>query len=124
MSNTYNPLEELYQEELYSIPPGVQFVLSKPFEDLQQEEETLLSKLADAIKLGLGNIRISNGIDSLNQASKAIIFGADILPDIPLYEIATYKGTQVIKADSPDVLDKNDTNKKVLWKALRTMFGI
>lgn len=124
MSNTYHPLEELYQEELYSIPAGVQFILSKPFESLQPEEETLLSKLADAIKLGMDNIRISNGIDSLHQSSKAIIFGADILPEIPLYEIARYEGIQVIKADAPDVLDKNDANKKVLWKALRTMFSI
>lgn len=124
MSNTYNPIEELYREEIYSIPPGVQFILNKPFENLNPEEETLLSKLADAIKLGLSNIQISNGVDSLHQSSKAIIFGADILPEIPLYEITTYKGIQVIKADAPDVLDKNDANKKVLWKALRTMFSI
>lgn len=119
-----NPLEELYQEEIYILPPRVEFILSKPFDNLSENEVTLLTKLANAIKLGMANIKISNSPESIGSARQAIIFGEDILPEIPLYEITNFKGTTVIKADALDVLDGNDANKKILWKALKGIFSI
>lgn len=122
--NKFNPLEELYQEEIYTLPPRVEFILSKPFDNLSENEITLLTKLANAIKLGMANIKISNSPESIGSARQAIIFGEDILPEIPLYEITNFNGTTVIKADALDILDGNDANKKILWKALKGIFGI
>ena len=70
MTQTH-PLENLYSEELYSLPPKVLIVISKPWSEIQEDEKTLLGKILGAVKLSLSSVQIINraefGVDDFNS---------------------------------------------------------
>ena len=48
----------LYQEELYSIPPRILVILSDPWETLTEAEQTTLTKMITALRLNIAAIQI------------------------------------------------------------------
>ena len=79
-----NPLESLYSEELYNIPPKVLIVISKPWSEIQEDEKTLLGKILGSVKLSLSSVQIINrvefGFDDFNSYRPVCIiaFGATL----------------------------------------------
>jgi hypothetical protein len=122
------PFEHLYQEELYLIPPRTIVVIDKPWNEVTNDDRTLLIKILGSVKLGLSNVQIVSGkqfsMDELGamEPARLIVFGASVKELTRLYEFTTMSGIPVICADSLPALD--DARKKNLWIALRQMFKI
>jgi hypothetical protein len=122
------PFEHLYQEELYMIPPRTVVVIDRPWNEITDEDRTLLAKILGSVKLGLANVQIISGTQFLMneiaamEPERLIAFGASVKDVSRLYELTTTSGIPVICADSLPALD--DGRKKNLWLALRQMFKI
>lgn len=124
MTDSPSTFDTLFQEEVYRTTTRVQIVLSKAYEAHTEEELVTLSKLVSALRLTMGGIQIAPDINSLHLAERAIVFGDQLLPHVPLYEVYNLNGVQILKSDSLDVLNKSEENKKVLWKTLKAMFEL
>lgn len=128
MSQPASILESLYQEEVYRIPSRVLIILSGPWEDLREEDRTVLTKMLAAVKLSLASVQIiakkEFAISELGSfaPSKILAFGARLQQASPLYEKLVVDGVPVILAE--DLRSLDDAKKKSLWGALRVMFGI
>jgi len=120
--------ESLYQEDLYEIPGKVIVVLSKNWDDVTEEERTVLSKMLIAVKLNIASVQIItreafsiNDLAALNP-SKLLVFGKMVKDVQAFYELTVVNGLPVIVADAIDQLD--DAKKKTLWVALKSMFSL
>jgi hypothetical protein len=120
--------KNLYQEELYSIPPKVLVILSDPWEKLTEGEQTTLTKMITALRLNIASIQIIT-LQSFSPADlaayapvKVIALGASLHASSRLYEHFSQQGISFVVADALPRLD--DLKKKNLWLALRQMFGI
>ena len=128
MSQPASVFETLYQEELYILPSRVLIILSNPWEELSENEQTVLSKMLAAVKLSLASVQIITKkeftIQELSSFSptKVLAFGARLQPTSNLYEKTVVDGIPVILADALSALD--DIKKKNLWGALKQMFGV
>lgn len=128
MSQPASILESLYQEEVYRIPSRVLIILSGAWEDLQEEDRTVLTKMLAAVKLSLASVQIITkkefAISDLASfaPSKVLAFGARLQPASSLYEKLVIDGVPVILAE--DLRSLDDAKKKSLWGALRVMFGV
>ena len=116
----------MFQEELYSIPEPVTIVLTQNLVDYPEESRVLMSRILAAVELTLSSVRIVIGkpvsveeFASL-RTSKLLIFGSQA-KGTTSYEVIQAQGFSVIQAD--DLPDLDETKKKSLWKALKTMFG-
>jgi hypothetical protein len=120
--------ENLYQEELYVLPPRTLVLLDRPWADLTDEQKTLLTRILGSVKLTqasvqfftAGNVAIGD-LAAFNPA-RIISFGPAIAGVIGLYQFTELEGIPVICADALDKLD--DPRKKSLWGALRQMFAL
>jgi hypothetical protein len=120
--------ENLYQEDLYQIPPGVLIILSKDWSELREEDKALLTKILGSVRLNLAVVRIitresftAEDLAPLN-AARVIAFGATCKTVSGTYQNLLMDGTPFIAADALEVLD--DVRKKNLWLALKQMFAI
>jgi hypothetical protein len=124
----YSIFENLYQEELYLIPPSTLILVDKPWVDITDEEKLLLNKILGSVRLSLATVTVQHRQDtSLNDLlplniERLISFGVAVSPIQKRYEFVPVDGLQAIVADGLSELD--DTRKKNLWLALRQMFGI
>jgi hypothetical protein len=127
MSDT-SVFENLYQEELYSIPPRTMILLNKSWDVVSEEEKNLLSKILGSVKLNAATVQIMTATDTsvtdlLNlNPSKVISFGVKVSPIQKMYENVPLDGISIIVSEPLQALD--DQKKKSLWVALRQMFGI
>jgi hypothetical protein len=123
-----NPLESLYQEELYVLPSPLLIILSKPWADLSADELTTLTRMIHAVKLNLGSVQVivrkDFTIESLSSyAPKRILaFGAALQSNASVYENLSINNVSIIISEPLDQLD--DAKKKSLWTALKSMFGL
>ena len=120
--------ESLYQEEIYLVRPRTLVLLDKPWNDISDEERTLLTKILGSVKLSLSSVQVLhresadvNDLSALNT-ERVIAFGTRLSPVHKQYEYVPVDGYHVIVSDSLSALD--DARKKNLWLALRQMFGI
>ena len=123
-----NVFESLYQEELYLLPSGTLVLLDRKWDDLPDEQKTLLMRILGSVKLTLASVQLftTGNIDIQELAAfnpaRVISFGPVITSVSGLYQCSEVGGVTVICADSLDRLD--DPRKKSLWVALRQMFGL
>lgn len=128
MSQPASILESLYQEEIYRMPSRVLIILPGPWEELREEDRTVLTKMLAAVKLSLASVQIITKkeftIGELESfaPSKVLAFGSRLQTASPLYEKLIVDGVPVILAEDLRVLD--DAKKKSLWGALKVMFGV
>ena len=101
-------------------------VLPRDLADYPEENRVLMSRILAAVDLTLSSVRIVTGkpvsieeFASL-RASKLLIFGSQA-KGTTSYNVIQAQGFSVIQAD--DLTDLDETKKKSLWKALKTMFG-
>lgn len=117
-----------YQEELYQIRTRVLVIVSRPWQEISEEEKTLLNKILGSVKLSLARVHIVTLPAFTPEevapygASRIIAFGAQLKTSPKQYEnIITETGSQIIAADDFPQLD--DARKKSLWAALKQMFA-
>jgi hypothetical protein len=120
--------EDLYQEELYSIPARTLILIDRPWQEVGEDQKTLLNKILGSVKLSIATVQILhseslsvNDLLPLNPG-KIVSFGVELRPVQKKYEYVPVDGLHIIISDSLSSLD--DTRKKNLWLALRQMFGI
>jgi hypothetical protein len=125
MTPTY-PLENLYTEELYNLPPKVLIVISKPWSQIQEEEKTLLGKILSAVKLSLSSVQIINRAEFVVADFEAfrpnciVTFGAILKNSNKMYEKIMNEQTAIVVADELHQLD--DLRKRNLWLTLKQVF--
>lgn len=120
--------QHLYQEDLYKIPSRVIVVLSKSWEEISENDRSVLSKMLVAVRLNLSVVQVIHCTDlSIHDLAplspyKILAFGINLKESPKRYEFMTLEGIPVIAADSLDQLD--DAKKKTLWGALKQMFAL
>ena len=125
MTQTY-PLENLYTEELYNLPPKVLIVISKPWSQIQEDEKTLLGKILSAVKLSLSSVQIINRAEFVVDDFDAfrpnciVAFGATLKNSTKMYEKIVNAQTAIVVADELRQLD--DIRKRNLWLTLKEVF--
>ena len=125
MTQTH-PLENLYSEELYNLPPKVLIVVSKPWSEIQEDEKTLLGKILGAVKLSLSSVQILNRAEFGAEDFKAygpaciIAFGATLKNSTKMYEKIAAEKTAIVVADELRQLD--EVRKRNLWLTLKEVF--
>ena len=125
MTQTY-PLENLYAEELYNLPPKVLIVIPKPWSQIQEDEKTLLGKILSAVKLSLSSVQIINRAEFVAADFGAfrpnciVAFGAILKNSTKMYEKISAKRTAIVVADALRQLD--DNRKRNLWLTLKELF--
>lgn len=118
--------ESTYTEELYRAAPRVTVVIGKPWEELTEEEKTLLSKILSAVRLKLETVAIwhqpkLNLSAYADKPSKVLCFAP--AEGLPKYEVLPANNTSVVVAlPLADLLTDDDAKKK-LWGALKQMFS-
>ena len=121
--------ENLYQEEIYNIQPGPVVVLDKAWDQVANEEQSLLGKILSALKLDFPKVRVITRQEcdpadlSAFNPSSIIFFGVKpASPEYQRYQRIDVGSTSAVYADSLDTLD--EALKKRLWQILRGMFGV
>ena len=125
MTQTH-PLENLYSEELYNLPPKVLIVISKPWSEIQEEEKTLLGKILAFVKLSISSVQVINRAEfafadfSAHGPACIIAFGATLKNSTKMYEKITAQQTAIVVADELRQLD--EVRKRKLWLTLKEVF--
>jgi hypothetical protein len=120
--------QSLFQEDLYQLPSRVLVVINKPWEQLADNDRTVLSKMLVAVRLSLAAVQIIEKTEftladiAPLSPSKVLVFGTRLQPPTKPYELVMVEGVPVITAESLDLLD--DVKKKNLWTALKQMFAL
>jgi len=117
-----------FSEDIYLLPELVTIVLEKPWASVSMEEQAQLSKILNALKLSLDQVRITvqeqlDLIKLIGQPNHVIVFGL-ALKGVNPYEFITVKDTRLVMSEGLSALLTNDDAKKKLWQALRPMFGL
>ena len=128
MTTPSSSLESLYQEELYSLPSPVLFILNQPWESISETDKTVLTKMIGALRLSLASVRIITRSEftladiAAYAPTKVIALGATFSASTELYKCISQEGVSVVAGEALPALD--DVKKKNLWLALRQMFGV
>lgn len=127
-----NPIEHLYQEELYNIRSKILVIIPVPWDRMSESEQFLLSKILTSIKQTLSSVQIlsikdAEADDLLIYRPSAIIAFGSILK-VPGHVIQPYtpfkhRESVILQADNLSELE-DATRKKNLWNALRGIFQV
>ena len=126
-----NPIEHLYQEELYKLGPKVLVIIPGPWEALSEADQLLLSKILGSVKQTLASVQVLTLSEVETEdllfyrPSRIIAFGSSIKisgKSIQPYKSFVHDQVIVLQADSLDQLD--DVQKKNLWIGLKEMFQV
>jgi len=129
--NYSNPIEHLYQEELYKLAPKVLVIIPLPWDTMSEPDQLLLSKILGSVKRTLASVQVLTLSEAetddllFYQPSRIIAFGPSIKVSgktIQPYKSFSHKQVIVLQADGLDQLD--DAKKKNLWNVLREMFQV
>ena len=126
-----NPIEQLYQEELYNLGPKVLVIIPVSWDSLPESNQLLLSKILAFVKQILSSVQVlpfaEADIDKLlvYRPSRIIAFGSILKASgkpIQSYQPHGHEQAVVLLADNLCQLD--DPKNKILGKALREMFQV
>ena len=126
-----NPIEHLYQEELYNLGPKVLVIIPLPWDTLPEADQLLLSRILGSVKRTLASVQVLTlkeaETDDLHmyRPSTIIAFGSPLKVSgktIQPYKSFRQDQVVVLQADSLDQLD--DSKKKNLWNTLKEMFQV
>jgi DNA polymerase III psi subunit len=121
-----SPFKTTYTEEVYSIPPPPTVVLGSPWNELKQEQQILLSKILQSVKLSLDAVRIVHqttlDLSCWNEKPHRLLAFVAPPKGVSLYEIIQTGETAVIFADPLEVLHADDGSKRKLWNALKSLY--
>lgn len=126
MNSTY--LDHLYQEDIYNIKSPVLVIIPTPWHKILDTDKALLAKILGSVRINLESVMIQTCTNfsletlSVYKPGKVLVFGSAIEGESRSYETVMYNEHQVLHADDLSKLD--DSKKKVLWVALKQMFGV
>lgn len=118
--------EFLYQEDLYQLTDSILILVDKSWEEMRDEDKTLLSKILGSVKLSMDNVQVlhrsSTNLQDLlpYQPSKIISFGVSLQESTELYTVKNHQGVSFINSEALSSL--TDGSKKSLWNALKQLF--
>lgn len=118
--------EFLYQEDLYQVTDSILILVDKPWEEIREEDKTLLSKILGSVKLSMDKVHVMHrSTTSLQellhyQPSKLISFGVPLTEGAELYKCHNSQNISFICSEPLSSL--NDASKKSLWGALKQLF--
>jgi hypothetical protein len=120
------PVSHLFTEEVYTIPPVILVITSRPWENLSEDERSLLAKIIGSVKVSMSSVRViyrqATTLQELEtfNSQRILIFGVSV-PIAP-YQLVQAQSFTVINAD--DLAKLDDAKKKSLWLALKSMFTL
>ena len=125
-----NPIEQLYQEELYNVGPKVLVIIPTPWDTVTEEDQLLLSKILVFIKQTLSSVQILTLQDAdvsslIYRPMRIIAFGSRISfsgQTLESYKLFTADQISILQVDSLSELDQ--AKKKILQTALKDMFQV
>ena len=125
-----NPIEQLYQEELYNVGPKVLVIIPTPWDKVSEEDQQLLSKILVFIKHSLSSVQILTlqDVDISNliyRPIRIIAFGSRISffgENLQSYKLFTADQVSILQVDSLGELDS--AKKKILQNTLKDMFRL
>ncbi len=118
--------EFLYQEDLYQLTDTILILVDKPWEEMRDEDKTLLGKILGSVKLSMDKVQVlhrySTSLQELiqYQPSKLISFGVALQENAELYTVKNHEGVYFINSEALSSL--TDVSKKSLWIALKQLF--
>ena len=118
--------EFLYHEDLYQLRDSILILVDKPWEQLRDEDKTLLSKILGSVKLSMDKVQVLHrstiSLDELIhfQPSKIISFGVTLQENTELYTVINQQGLSFINSEA--LMSLTDASKKSLWGALKQLF--
>jgi hypothetical protein len=118
--------EFLYQEDLYQLNDSILILVDKPWEEIAEEDKTLLNKILGAVKLTMDKVQVLHRTNiSLQevmtfQPSKIISFGTKLQEINEFYTVVNHQGISFISSEALSSL--TDISKKSLWAALKQLF--
>lgn len=129
--NYSNPIEHLYQEELYNLRDKVIVIIPAAWDGLTEADQLLLAKILGSVKRTLASVQVLAMATAqitdllIYKPSRIIAFGSVVqVPGEIIHPYKTYQHNQIsiLLADSLGELD--DARKKNLWNALKGMFQV
>ena len=123
-----NPIEQLYQEELYNVGPKVLVIIPTLWDNVSEEDQLLLSKILVFIKQSLSSVQILTlqDVDVSNliyRPLRILSFGSRVSfsgESLQSYKLFTADQISILQVDSLGELDP--AKKKILQNALKDMF--
>jgi hypothetical protein len=125
---------ELFQEEIYQLPPPVVVVINVPWREIAEPERHLLAKILNAIeypanvKLSLAAVKIITqpllNLTTLPFEPQQVIAFTQVPSGIPINEVVKTPTYQLVVGLPLAELITQDEAKKRLWQALRAQFGM
>lgn len=118
--------EFLYQEDLYQLTDSILILIDKPWEEMREEDKTLLSKILGSVKLSMDKVQVLHSTGTSLQEimrynpSKVISFGVRLQESSEQYKVIKYQTLSII--NSEPLIDLTDVSKKNLWGALKQLF--
>ena len=122
---TYSLFGSTFMEEVYAVSSPVTVVIDVPWSALPPESLELLAKILVAIKSSIEGVRIvhqSNlDMSSWAELPTRLIAFVQPPPGIALYERIETPKTEMVISEPLSVLLANESAKRKLWTALRTL---
>lgn len=121
-------LDHLYQEDIYHIKSPVLVIIPTPWHKILETDKALLTKILWSVRINLESVVVQTCTNfsletlSLFNPGKVLVFGSTIEGESRCYETVVHNEHQVLLADDLSKLD--DSKKKILWVALKQMFGV
>jgi hypothetical protein len=118
--------EFLYQEDIYQLTDSILILIDKPWDELREEDKTLLSKILGSVKIHMDKVHVVHraGINLQElipyQPSKIISFGVSLAEGNECYKCHTVQNVSFICSEP--LANLNDVSKKSLWGALKQLF--
>src|SRR5882724_4470285 len=107
--------ESIFTEQLYTVDVAPTIVITQPWEKISTEEQTLLSKILQALKLSLDSVSIKyqQTLDLSNwiQKPKQVIYFGDPVKGLAQYEVVEANGVSIVISESLKDLLQNDPSR-------------
>ncbi|GHN01953.1 hypothetical protein WSM22_34420 [Cytophagales bacterium WSM2-2] len=120
--------ESIFSEQLYTVNTAPTIVITQPWEKIEIEERTLLSKILSALRLSLETVSIkyqpSLDLSHWAQKPKHLIYFGEPVKGLPQYEVVEANGVSIVISESLKDLLPNDATRKKLWLALKKQFSV
>lgn len=120
--------ENIFLEEVYQVPPKTTIIISTPWEKLEEEHRSFLSKILKSVKLSMESVRIiyqaQFDLTSLDEKPEKMIAFITPPKGLETYEVIQTSSTSVIFSEPLEILNMDDVAKRKLWASLKTLFPI
>ena len=116
----------IYSEEVYSIPSPVTVVLGMPWNEVKENDQQLLSKILQAVRLSLDGVRFIHqphfDLSVWSEKPQRMIAFVPPPKGLSAYQVIQTGETSVIFSDPLEILNTDDAAKRKLWNTLKTLF--